>query len=82
MKLKSLILTLLMTIFCSFIYADYPKHEFRSTWFTTVGGLYWPKTTNVNQQKNNLIDMLNKMKAGNMNAVLFQVRGRPGQSRR
>ena len=76
MKLKSLILTLLMTIFCSFIYADYPKHEFRATWFTTVGGLDWPKTTNVNQQKNNLIDMLDKMKAGNMNAVLFQVRGR------
>ena len=55
------------------------KHEFRATWLATVSGIDWPKTKATNdatreQQKQELIDILDKMKAGNLNAVCFQVR--------
>lgn len=59
--------------------ATNPKHEFRATWLATVSGIDWPKTKATNnatreQQKQELIDILDKMKAGNLNAVCFQVR--------
>ena len=59
--------------------ASTPKHEFRATWLATVSGIDWPKTKATNdatreQQKQELIDILDKMKAGNLNAVCFQVR--------
>ena len=55
------------------------KHEFRATWLATVSGIDWPETKATNdatreQQKQELIDILDKMKAGNLNAVCFQVR--------
>ena len=55
------------------------KHEFRATWFTTHYGIDWPKTKATSdskreQQKQELIYILDKMKAGNMNAVCMQVR--------
>ena len=55
------------------------KHEFRATWLATVSGIDWPETEATNdatreQQKQELIDILDKMKAGNLNAVCFQVR--------
>ena len=59
--------------------ASTPKHEFRATWLATVSGIDWPKTKATNdatreQQKQELIDIFDKMKAGNLNAVCFQVR--------
>ena len=59
--------------------AEQPKHEFRATWLATVSGIDWPKTKATNdakraQQKQELIDILDKMQAGNMNAVCMQVR--------
>ena len=59
--------------------ASTSKHEFRATWLATVSGIDWPKTKATNdatreQQKQELIDILDKMKAGNLNAVCFQVR--------
>ena len=55
------------------------KHEFRATWFTTHYGIDWPKTkatsdTKREQQKQEMTAILDKMKAGNMNAVCMQVR--------
>ena len=68
--------------------AQSPKREMRATWLTTVWRLDWPtvtvpKATGTNdaarqaailQQKNDLISILNSLKAANMNAAFFQVR--------
>lgn len=53
-----------------------PKHEFRATWFATVTNIDWPTASNltVNQQKAELIAILDKLQAGNINAVCLQVR--------
>ena len=57
------------------------KHEFRATWLTTAWGNDWPKTKVTNdatrkQQQDSLIAIFDRLQAGNMNAVCFQVRGR------
>ena len=74
-----LCLVLLMTLQSSF--AASPKEEFRATWLATVWSIDWPKTSatttaNRTAQQKELTDIFDKMKAGNMNAVCFQVRGR------
>lgn len=53
-----------------------PKHEFRATWFATVTNIDWPTASNltVTQQKAELIAILDKLQAGNINAVCLQVR--------
>ena len=61
--------------------ATNPKHEFRATWLTTAWGNDWPKTRVTNattrkQQQDSLIAIFDRLQAGNMNAVCFQVRGR------
>ena len=62
--------------------ATNPKHEFRATWLTTAWGNDWPKKTQVTsdatrkQQQDSLIAIFDRLQAGNMNAVCFQVRGR------
>ena len=58
------------------------KHEFRATWLTTAWGNDWPKKTQVTsdatrkQQQDSLIAIFDRLQAGNMNAVCFQVRAR------
>ncbi len=57
------------------------KHEFRATWLTTAWGNDWPKTKVTNDatrklQQDSLIAIFDRLQAGNMNAVCFQVRGR------
>lgn len=62
--------------------AQPPKWEMRSAWLTTVWGLDWPGTKipsgggelYINQQKQQLIRILDSMKVAGMNAVFFQVR--------
>ena len=76
---KTISFILLTTMFCLSIFAGQPKHEFRATWLATVSGIDWPKTKATSdskreQQKQELINILDKMKAGNMNAVCMQVR--------
>lgn len=59
-----------------------PKREFRATWLATVANIDWPKTkitspgnqTQINTQKNELITILNKLQAANMNVVFLQIR--------
>lgn len=65
----------------SSLYAASPKEEFRATWLATVFSIDWPKTSatttaNRTAQQKELTDIFDKMKAGNMNAVCLQVRGR------
>lgn len=54
----------------------FPKYEVRAAWLTTVGGLDWPKTTNVEEQKRTLLEILNNLKERNFNTIFFQVRSR------
>ena len=77
--MKKIILLILVICFGLHTYAEQPKCEFRATWLATVSGIDWPKTkattsSKREQQKQELIDILDKMKAGNMNAVCMQVR--------
>ena len=58
-----------------------PKHEVRAAWVTAVYGLDWPRTRATNpqtirKQKEELIDILDKLKAANFNTILFQTRTR------
>lgn len=60
-------------------FAEQPKHEFRATWFTTHYAIDWPDTYATSeatraQQQQEMIDIFDKMVAGNMNAVCMQVR--------
>ena len=72
--MKNRILFSFFCILCSMlVLANNPKHEFRATWLTG-NGIDWPKTTNVAQQKQTLINILDVMEKGNMNAACLQVR--------
>jgi uncharacterized lipoprotein YddW (UPF0748 family) len=79
------ILTLLATVFCLAAEADAqlamdaPKRELRAVWLTTINGLDWPDTkatspAGIERQKQELRNILDKLKAANFNAVIFQTR--------
>ncbi|GAB5519669.1 MAG: family 10 glycosylhydrolase [Rhodothermales bacterium] len=53
-----------------------PKHEFRGAWVATVSNLDWPDSPNSTpaQQQASLIQLLDKLQASGLNAVMFQVR--------
>lgn len=76
---------LLPYIFLFFIHtslaAQNPKYEVRAAWVTTAYGLDWPhnKATSpsgIRKQQEDLINILDKLKAANFNTVLFQARTR------
>ena len=76
---KSVLLSILSVLLSVSLYAEQPKYEFRATWLATVSGIDWPKTKATSDskratQQQELITILDKMKAGNMNAVCMQVR--------
>lgn len=53
-----------------------PKREFRAAWIATVLNLDWPSTRGGDPQvqRNQLITILDGLKAAGINAVIFQVR--------
>lgn len=56
-----------------------PKHEIRAVWLTTAYGLDWPKTqstspASMRKQQAEVTDILDKLKAANINTVLLQTR--------
>ena len=58
-----------------------PKHEVRAAWITAVYGLDWPRTkattpASTQKQKDELVEILDKLKEANFNTVLFQARTR------
>lgn len=58
-----------------------PKYEYRAVWLTTVENLDWPKTmvkssSDIPQQKNELIVLLDSLKGLNVNTVMLQTRVR------
>ena len=59
--------------------AQAPSAEFRAAWLTTLKNIDWPRThvtqdTTMTVQQAELTDMLDRLAAGNINAVCFQVR--------
>jgi uncharacterized lipoprotein YddW (UPF0748 family) len=56
--------------------ALYPKKEMRAVWIASVFGLDWPQSVfNMEAQKKQYTDYLDKFKAMNINAIYFQVKG-------
>lgn len=63
----------------SLVFRNTPKYEVRAVWLTTIGGLDWPHNYaqsigSVEKQKNELVKILDKLKAANINTVLLQTR--------
>ncbi len=50
--------------------------EFRGVWVATVGNIDWPSAKNLSadQQKKEIINMLDLFKSMNFNAIIFQIR--------
>ena len=73
MKKTLILATLLIT---QFILFAQPKTEFRAVWVATVNNIDWPSKSGLSteQQKSEVINMLDMMQDLNMNAVIFQVR--------
>ena len=58
-----------------------PKYEYRAVWLTTIENLDWPHTrintpADVEVQKNEMVVLLDSLKAMHINTVLLQVRVR------
>ncbi|MBQ8050834.1 MAG: family 10 glycosylhydrolase [Bacteroidaceae bacterium] len=58
---------------------DAPKRELRAVWVTTLSGLDWPRTkatskAGIERQKQELCELLDQLKATNVNTVLLQTR--------
>jgi len=53
-----------------------PKREFRGAWIASVTNLDWPSTNSLSsaQQKQEIINILDSLKAVGFNAVIFQIR--------
>ena len=55
---------------------DVSQQEFRGVWVTTINNIDWPSAPGlpVEQQKKELIDLVDRIDRFNLNAVFFQVR--------
>ncbi len=78
MTKRLLPVVLILILYFSNIYSQTipPKREFRAAWVATVTNLDWPSSNrlSVDQQKAELISILDKLKAININVVIFQIR--------
>ena len=74
-KFKILVLSLVM-IFSVFRLDSFATYkEMRAAWISTVYNMDWPKTkNNISKQKQEYIEMLDKLKGIGINTVVFQVR--------
>lgn len=58
-----------------------PKYEVRAVWLATIGGLDWPhvyarSSSSIDRQKQELCDILDRLRRGGVNTVLLQTRVR------
>ena len=53
-----------------------PKFEMRGAWIATVANIDWPKSPGltVDEQKQQMIEILDTMQSLNMNSIVFQIR--------
>lgn len=82
MMLKKIVYTIfIFSLLPNFIFAQIsakiaPKREFRGVWVATVANIDWPSRPGltVDQQKQELIGLMEQHKRNGMNALLLQVR--------
>ena len=69
---------ILLFLICSiqFLFAQFPKHEFRGIWISTVNNLDWPSNSNLtpDQQREEFLAILDTVEAYHLNAVFVQIR--------
>ncbi len=53
-----------------------PKYEVRAVWLTVVMGLDWPRTSNQEAQRRDLVQTLDRLQDAGINTVLVQARVR------
>lgn len=53
----------------------FPRKEMRAAWIATVWSIDWPKSTDMATQKQQYIDILDRLKELKFNTVFFQVKG-------
>lgn len=78
--MRHILFILTLFLFSLATYAQ-PKHEVRAAWITTAYALDWPAKratipAGIQQQKEQLIAILDKLYAANFNTILFQARTR------
>ncbi|MDR1090664.1 MAG: family 10 glycosylhydrolase [Prevotella sp.] len=75
MKKLNFCLILLM-LFSASAYAQSNKRFIRGVWVATVANIDWPaqKGLSAEEQKQEMINLLDKVKAYNMNTIIFQIR--------
>ena len=81
MKRLAFIFTILLLALSVNAQANYPKHEVRAVWLTTIGGLDWPHSyanggMSAENQKDELRRILDQLQKANVNTVLLQTRVR------
>ena len=78
--MKKMKYTILFFLFLGFSVSlsakEYPKREMRAVWIATVENIDWPSTPNLSteEQKAEMVELLDSVKAYNMNTVVFQIR--------
>ncbi len=77
--MKKFILLIMIFSFPVFGQFESPKRELRGVWIATVSDIDWPyvqgtSLADINNQKNQLVNILNSHKSFGLNAVFFQVR--------
>ena len=58
------------------LHAQSPKYEVRAVWLATIGGIDWPHSYYASAQREELRQMLDRLKEAGINTVLFQARVR------
>ncbi len=72
--------TFIILLFCAVLSLNaQPRQELRAVWLTTLEGLDWPNTKGTSaaierRQKQELCEILDKLKRANVNTILFQAR--------
>jgi uncharacterized lipoprotein YddW (UPF0748 family) len=71
-----LLLSLLLGWTLQLIAKEYPKREMRAIWIATVENIDWPSSPNLttDEQKKEMVELLDAASAYNMNTVIFQIR--------
>lgn len=80
-RLKIVVIFLIIPMLLAAQSVSVPKYEYRAVWLTTVENLDWPKTiirqpSDITEQKNELIVLLDSLKGMNVNTIMFQTRVR------
>ncbi|MBI2618629.1 MAG: family 10 glycosylhydrolase [Ignavibacteriales bacterium] len=80
MKLAQRVLTVLLSLEAIVVWSasgqPSPKREFRGAWIATVTNLDWPSSRNLTpqEQRDQLVAILNDLHDAGLNAVIFQIR--------